>query len=159
MYRTGIGFDAHRFATGRRLMLGGVEIPFELGLKGHSDADVLAHSVCDALFGAAGERDIGFHFPDTDPKYRGVSSLLLLKETLTLVKSKGFIVENIDSTVVCENPKLSAYIPAIKSSLAAVLEISDEAVGVKATTSDAMGFTGRGEGVVALTVALIRKIG
>src|ERR1700758_4881970 len=117
MHRVGIGFDAHRFSRGRKLILGGVEIPFELGLEGHSDADVLTHAICDAILGAIGEGDIGNHFPDSDSKYKGISSLVLLDQVLTLSNSKGFEVENIDSTIVCEKPKLSAYISQMKKKL------------------------------------------
>lgn len=158
MYRTGIGFDAHRFSSEKKLILGGVEIPFELGLEGHSDADVLTHAICDALLGAAGERDIGSHFPDIDPKYKGISSLVLLKETLALLNSKGFRVENVDSVVVCEKPKLQPYISRIKKSLVSIVEVPEESLGIKATTTDGMGFTGRGEGIAAYAVALLKKI-
>lgn len=158
MYRTGIGFDAHRFSGEKKLILGGVEIPFELGLEGHSDADVLTHAICDALLGAVGERDIGSHFPDKDPKYKGISSLVLLKETLAVLSSKGFNVENIDSVVVCENPKLQPYISRIKKSLVSIIDIPEEFLGIKATTTDGMGFAGRGEGIAAYAVVLVKKI-
>jgi 2-C-methyl-D-erythritol 2,4-cyclodiphosphate synthase len=157
MYRTGIGFDAHRFSGEKKLILGGVEIPFELGLEGHSDADVLTHAICDALLGAVGERDIGSHFPDKDPRYKGISSLVLLKETLAILSSKGFKVENIDSTVVCETPKLQPYISRIKKSLISIIDVREEFLGIKATTTDGMGFTGRGEGIAAYAVVLVKK--
>lgn len=157
MYRTGIGFDAHRFSKGRKLIIGGVEIPFEFGLAGHSDADVLTHAICDAILGAVGERDIGTHFPDSDPKYKGVSSLVLLREVLGLSNSKGFKVENIDSVVVCEKPKLGPYVSQIKTKLASIAEVPEEFLGIKATTTDGMGFTGRGEGIAAYAVVLIKK--
>ena len=157
MYRTGIGFDAHRFSGEKKLILGGVEIPFELGLEGHSDADVLTHAICDALLGAIGERDIGSHFPDKDPKYKGISSLVFLKETLDVLSSKGFKVENIDSMVVCEKPKLQPYISQIKKSLVSIIGVPEEFLGIKATTTDGMGFTGRGEGIAAYAVVLVQK--
>lgn len=157
MFRTGIGFDAHRFSSGKKLILGGVEIPFELGLEGHSDADVLTHAICDALLGAIGERDIGSYFPDSDPIYRGVSSLVLLKEVLAISSSRGFRIENIDSVVVCEKPRLSPYISQMKKRLSSVIEIPEESIGIKATTTDGMGFTGRGEGIAAYAIILVRK--
>ena len=158
MYRVGIGFDAHRFSLGRKLILGGVEIPFEFGLEGHSDADVLTHAITDAILGAIGERDIGTHFPDNDPRYKGISSLILLKEALALSDSKGFKIENIDSVVVCEKPRLGVYIFQIKEKLASVAQISKEFLGIKATTTDRMGFTGRGEGIAAYAVVLMKKV-
>jgi 2-C-methyl-D-erythritol 2,4-cyclodiphosphate synthase len=157
MFRTGIGFDAHRFSSGKKLILGGVEIPFELGLEGHSDADVLTHAICDALLGAIGERDIGSYFPDSDPIYRGISSLVLLKEVLAISSSRGFRIENIDSVVVCEKPRLSPYVFQMKKRLSSVIEIPEESIGIKATTTDGMGFTGRGEGIAAYAVILVRK--
>lgn len=158
MYRVGIGFDAHRFSRGRKLVLGGVEIPFEFGLAGHSDADVLTHAICDAVLGAIGERDIGSHFPDSNPEYKGVSSLILLEEVIALSNSKGFKIENIDSVVVCEKPRLGEYVSQIKKKIAAVAEISEESLGIKATTTDRMGFTGRGEGIAAYAVVLMKKV-
>jgi 2-C-methyl-D-erythritol 2,4-cyclodiphosphate synthase len=158
MYRVGIGFDAHRFSRGRKLIIGGVEILFELGLEGHSDADVLTHAICDAVLGAIGEGDIGAHFPDSDPRYKGISSLTLLEKVLELSNSKGFKVENIDSVVVCERPKLAAYVPQIKKKLASVTEVPEESLGIKATTTDGMGFTGRDEGIAAYAVVLMKKM-
>ncbi|HEX9830811.1 MAG: 2-C-methyl-D-erythritol 2,4-cyclodiphosphate synthase [Thermodesulfobacteriota bacterium] len=157
MHRVGIGFDAHRFLKGRKLILGGVEIPYELGLEGHSDADVLTHAICDALLGAIGEGDIGTHFPESDSKYKGISSLVLLKETLTLLNLKGNRVENIDSVVVCEEPKLKPYISQIKKRLASIIGVPEEFLGIKATTTDGMSFTGRGEGIAAYAVVLVKK--
>jgi len=157
MYRIGIGFDAHRFSMGRKLVLGGVEIPFEFGLEGHSDADVLTHAICDAILGAIGESDIGSHFPDSDSRYKGVSSLVLLEQVRALSNSRDFKIENIDSTVVCERPKLSAYIPQMKEKLSSVIRVSEDSLGIKATTTDSMGFTGRGEGIAAYAVALVKK--
>lgn len=158
MFRVGIGYDVHRFSEGRRLILGGVELPFELGLQGYSDADVLTHSICDAILGALGEPDIGSKFPDTDPRYRNISSLILLRETVVLSKSKGFNIENVDSVVVCEKPKIRNYVAQIRGKLSTILEISEDCIGVKATTTDGIGFTGRVEGIAAHTVVLIKKI-
>lgn len=158
MYRVGIGFDAHKFSKGRKLILGGLEIPFEFGLEGHSDADVLTHAICDAVLGAIGERDIGSHFPDSDGKYKGVSSLVLLEEVITLSKSKGFGIENIDSVIVCEKPRLGEYVSQIKKRIAAVTEIPEDSLGIKATTTDRMGFTGRGEGIAVYAVVLMKKM-
>lgn len=157
IYKTGIGFDAHRFSSEKKLTLGGVEIPFDFGLEGHSDADVLTHAICDAILGAVGERDIGSHFPDSDPKYQGISSLILLRETIALACSRGFKIENIDSVLVCEKPRLWPYIPRMKENLTRVTELPEECLGIKATTSDGMGFTGRGEGIAAYAVVLVRR--
>ena len=152
MTRTGIGIDSHRFAAGRRLVLGGVEIPYELGLAGHSDADVLAHAIADALLGAAGLGDIGRHFPDTDEAWRDADSMELLRTVVERVQEAGFVVENVDATVMLERPKLAPHHDAIHASLAAVLECP---VNVKATTGEGMGFVGRGEGAAALAVATL----
>jgi 2-C-methyl-D-erythritol 2,4-cyclodiphosphate synthase len=149
--RTGIGIDSHRFAPGRRLVLGGVEIPYELGLAGHSDADVLAHAIADALLGAAGLGDIGRHFPDTDEAWRDADSMELLRDVVARVREAGFAVEHVDATVMLERPKLAPYREAIHASLAAVVG----SVNVKATTGEEMGFVGRGEGAAALAVATI----
>ena len=124
MYKIGYGFDAHRFSKDSKLIIGGVEIPFEFGLKGHSDADVLSHALCDALLGALGEGDIGTHFPDSDPKYKGMSSLVFLEETNALLKERGFEIENLDSVIVCEKPKIAPHIQSIKETLTTVLGIS-----------------------------------
>ncbi len=156
MYKIGFGFDAHRFSKDSKLIIGGVEIPFEFGLKGHSDADVLSHAICDALLGALGEGDIGSHFPDSDPKYKGMSSLIFLEETMTLLKERGFEIENLDSVIVCERPKIAPHIQNMKEKLSSALEISSKSIGIKATTTDKMGFTGRGEGIAAHAVALIK---
>jgi 2-C-methyl-D-erythritol 2,4-cyclodiphosphate synthase len=158
MYRVGIGYDVHKFSEGRKLILGGVEIPFELGLRGYSDADVLTHSICDAILGALGEPDIGSKFPDNDPRYRDISSLILLKETVVLCKSKGFHIENVDTVVVCEKPKIADYVSQIRGRLSSILEVSEDRMGVKATTTDGIGFTGRVEGIAAHAVVLIKKI-
>jgi len=156
MYKIGYGFDAHRFSKDTKLIIGGVEIPFEYGLKGHSDADVLSHAICDALLGALGEGDIGSHFPDSDPKYKSISSLVFLEETMTLLKERGFEIENLDSVIVCEKPKIAPHIKQIKETLSPVLEISPDLLGIKATTTDQMGFTGSGEGIAVHAVALIK---
>jgi 2-C-methyl-D-erythritol 2,4-cyclodiphosphate synthase len=149
--RTGIGIDSHRFAPGRRLVLGGVEIPYERGLAGHSDADVLAHAITDALLGAAGLGDIGQHFPDTDAAWRDADSMELLRTVVARVAEEGYAVEHVDATVMLESPKLAPHREAIEASLAAVLG----SVNVKATTGEGMGFVGRGEGAAALAVATI----
>jgi 2-C-methyl-D-erythritol 2,4-cyclodiphosphate synthase len=153
MSRVGIGYDTHRLVAGRRLILGGVEIPSELGLEGHSDADVLTHAIIDALLGAAGLGDIGEHFPDTDERYRDADSLHLLATVLTTVIAAGFELENIDATVVMEHPKLGEHKLAIRAALAKALGLPSERVNVKATRGEGMGFIGRGEGVAALAVA------
>ncbi|MGA2166476.1 MAG: 2-C-methyl-D-erythritol 2,4-cyclodiphosphate synthase [Solirubrobacteraceae bacterium] len=153
MSLSGIGYDCHRFAPNRRLVLGGVEIPHERGLEGHSDADVLTHAVIDALLGASGLGDIGEHFPDTDARYRDADSLELLETVLTTVTMAGFEVENVDSTVIMEAPKLGPHRQEIRERLALVLNLQVGRVNVKATTGEGMGWVGRGEGVAALAVA------
>jgi 2-C-methyl-D-erythritol 2,4-cyclodiphosphate synthase len=156
--RTGIGLDTHRFEAGRPLILGGVEIPHEHGLAGHSDADVLAHAVIDALLGAAGDGDIGEHFPDSDPRYAGADSLELLRTVVGRLAQRSMAIRHVDTTVVMERPKLGSHRAAIRSSLAAALGIAETAVNVKATTGERMGFVGRGEGVAALAVATIESL-
>lgn len=155
--RIGHGFDAHRFAQGRKLILGGVEIPFELGLAGHSDADVLVHALMDALLGALGEGDIGRHFPDTDEQYRGADSLKLLEQIIDLVQEKGMSLVNADITVVCQCPKLAPYLASMQSNLAAVCNTTPERINIKATTTEKMGYTGRGEGISAHAVLLLAE--
>ena len=155
--RIGTGYDVHRLAADRKLMIGGVDVPFEKGLLGHSDADVLLHAICDALLGAAGLGDIGRHFPDTAPKYKGISSLMLLEEVRRLLSEAGYRVGNIDATVVAEKPKLASHIPAMVTNIAAAVKTDRSAVNVKATTTEGLGFAGRGEGISAYAVALIRK--
>jgi 2-C-methyl-D-erythritol 2,4-cyclodiphosphate synthase len=150
--RSGIGIDSHRFEAGRRLVLGGVEIPFELGLAGYSDADVLAHAIADALLGAAGLGDIGQHFPDTDAAWKDADSMQLLREVVARVREEGHELVHVDATVMLERPKLAPYRDAIVASLAAVVG----SVSVKATTGEGMGFVGRGEGAAALAVATLR---
>jgi 2-C-methyl-D-erythritol 2,4-cyclodiphosphate synthase len=152
--RTGIGYDVHRLVAGRRLMIGGVEVEFELGLQGHSDADVLAHAVTDAILGAAGMGDIGQHFPDTDPQFKDADSLALLREVVARVAAAGWNVEHVDATVVMERPKLAPHREAIAAALGAAVGGS---VHVKATTGEGMGFVGREEGVAALAVATLTR--
>lgn len=155
--RVGIGADFHRFGHGSSLVLGGVAIDWPQGLRGHSDADVLTHAVIDALLGAAALGDIGGHFPDTDERYTNVRSMELLREVCVMIADKGWFVGNIDSVVVAEAPRLAPYLDEMRSGLAEVCGISTEAVSVKATTSEGMGFTGRGEGIEARAVALITR--
>ncbi len=155
--RVGFGYDVHPFVSGRPLVLGGIQIPYLFGLKGHSDADVLIHAICDALLGAIAEGDIGRHFPDTDPKYRDIKSTLLLKKVLSKVKDKGFHPINIDATIVAQKPKLFDNIPRMVKEIANVLEIEEESVNVKATTTEGLGFTGREEGIAAYAVALVEE--
>jgi 2-C-methyl-D-erythritol 2,4-cyclodiphosphate synthase len=151
--RAGIGFDAHRFVPGRKLVLGGVEIPHPEGLKAHSDGDVLTHAIMDAILGALGQGDIGRHFPDTDPAYEGASSIGLLERVLALVQEQGFEVAWVDTTVICERPRLASHVPAMRRALASV---GLDAVNIKASTTEGMGFTGRGEGIAAQAVCLLR---
>ena len=155
--RIGHGYDVHRFADDRQLFIGGVEIPYAKGLLGHSDADVLLHAVCDALFGAAGLGDIGKHFPDSDPAYKGIDSKLLLKNTIEKIREKGFTVSNIDATVIAQVPKLAPYIENMKNCIADICYIPAERVNVKATTEERLGFTGREEGIAAHAVCLLEE--
>jgi 2-C-methyl-D-erythritol 2,4-cyclodiphosphate synthase len=159
MTLVGIGYDSHRLAAGRRLVLGGVEIPCERGLDGHSDADVLAHAVIDALLGAAGLGDIGEHFPDTDERWRDADSMQLLADVVAKVRATGLEIENVDCTVVMETPKLSPHRQAIRERLADALGLEVARVNVKASTGEGIGFVGRGEGVAALAVAGLRRGG
>ena len=155
--RTGIGYDVHRLVPGRRLVLGGVEIPFDRGLDGHSDADVLTHAVIDALLGAAGLGDIGEHFPDTDAGFKDADSLELLRTVVVFLEENGFRIVHVDATVVMERPKLSPYRDAMRETLSAAMRIGLGHVNVKATTGERMGFVGRGEGVAAMAVATIER--
>jgi 2-C-methyl-D-erythritol 2,4-cyclodiphosphate synthase len=157
MVRTGLGIDTHAFADDRPLILGGVDIPHAQGLAGHSDADVLTHAVIDALLGAAALGDIGQHFPDTDPRFAGADSLDLLRAVVTDLGERGFAIGNVDATVVLERPKLAPYRDAIRDSLAGALGLAADAVNVKATTGERMGFVGRGEGAAALAVATLER--
>lgn len=155
--RSGIGYDVHRFAEGRRLVLGGVEIPSERGLLGHSDADVLVHAIADAILGAAGLPDIGFYFPPDDMEIEGMASTEILKECGRLVREAGFDIENVDSTLIAEAPKISPHIAAMKSALSVALSVEPSRIGIKATTNEQMGFIGRGEGIAALAVCSLRS--
>jgi 2-C-methyl-D-erythritol 2,4-cyclodiphosphate synthase len=153
--RVGFGYDVHALVTGRSLFLGGIEIPYLFGLKGHSDADVLLHAICDAILGAIAEGDIGKHFPDTDPQYRGIRSTVLLKKVMSRMREKGFHLLNIDATIVAQRPKLADFIPRMVKEIATVLDIDTGRVNVKATTTEGLGFTGREEGIAAYAVVLV----
>lgn len=155
--RVGFGYDIHQLAENYEFWLGGVKLDFIKGAVGHSDADVLIHAICDALLGAADLRDIGFHFPDTDPKYKGVDSKLLLKEVMRLLRNQGYELGNIDSTVVLEKPKVNPHIIAMKEMLAEVMSVQTSQISIKATTSEKMSFVGRGEGIKAYAIVLIQK--
>ena len=155
--RIGHGYDVHKMIFGRKLVLGGVEIPFGKGLLGHSDADVLLHAIMDAMLGAAALRDIGYHFPDTDPAYRGISSLKLLRKTAEMISEKGFSVGNIDATVVAQSPKLSPYIEEMTKNIAEALETDETNINIKATTEEGLGITGNGEAVAAHAVCLLER--
>ena len=156
--RIGHGYDVHRLVPGRDLILGGVKIPYELGLDGHSDADVLLHAVSDALLGAAGLGDIGRHFPDTDPKYKGADSLMLLREVYRKISEKGFRVGNIDVTMIAQKPKLKDFIPQMRENIAAAVNVIPDRVNVKATTEEKLGFTGSGEGMSCHAVCLLEEV-
>ncbi len=153
--RIGQGFDVHQLAEGRKLIVGGVEIPHPLGLLGHSDADVLLHAICDALLGAAALGDIGKHFPDSDPRYRGIDSRKLLRETMRLLREKGYILVNLDATIIAQAPRMAPHIPTMEANIAADLEIPVDCINVKATTTEKLGYAGRGEGIAAQAVCLI----
>ncbi len=155
--RIGFGYDSHRLAAGRKLILGGVRVPFEAGLLGHSDADALIHAVCDAILGAVGAGDIGHHFPDTDPAYGDISSLLLLRRVIDLAAGRGYRVLNVDTTVVLERPKLAPYLGEMAENIAGILGIPAERVGVKAKTNEGMGLVGAGEGAAAFAVVLLER--
>lgn len=157
-YRTGIGFDVHAFQAGRKLFLGGVEIPFEKGLAGHSDADVLLHAICDAMLGALALGDIGIHFPNTDPKYKDYDSKVLLSEVNKLISEKGFKIGNIDSFLAIEFPKISPYTDKMRETISLILNISTDQISIKATTTEKLGFIGRGEGVSAFATVLLEKV-
>jgi 2-C-methyl-D-erythritol 2,4-cyclodiphosphate synthase len=158
MLRIGFGYDVHPLAEGRKLVLGGMEVPCEKGLQGHSDADVLLHAICDGLLGAMGEGDIGRHFPDTDPRFKDISSLDLLQAVALKMGSLNFMAENIDSTVVAERPRISPYIPRMVEKIARTLNLSPAQVNVKATTSEGLGFVGEGKGIAAYAVVLLKKV-
>ena len=156
MYRIGNGYDVHRLIKGRKLILGGVDIPHGLGLDGHSDADVLCHALCDSLLGASGAGDLGKYFPDTDNKWKGVSSLVLLKKSGELVAERGFQISNIDTTIVAQQPKIGPHIESMTTNISETLKIDPTQINIKATTTERLGFTGREEGIAAYAVALLQ---
>lgn len=156
--RIGMGYDVHKLVENRQLILGGVTIPYEKGLLGHSDADVLVHAIMDALLGAAALGDIGKHFPDTEERYHGISSMELLKNVKGLIDDKNYLIGNIDATVIAQRPKLASFIPKMVTNIAQVLEIQEDQVNVKATTEEGLGFTGSGEGISAQAVALLNSV-
>jgi 2-C-methyl-D-erythritol 2,4-cyclodiphosphate synthase len=158
-YRVGNGYDVHRLVEDRKLILGGVEIPYDKGLLGHSDADVLVHSIMDALLGACGESDIGKHFPDSDAAYEGISSLILLGRVKDILFSKGYSIGNIDSIIVAERPKLAPHIDEMKTRIAGILQLDIDCIGIKATTTEGLGFAGKGEGIAAYAVVNVYKKG
>lgn len=155
--RIGMGYDAHSFTENKPLYLGGVQLPYERGLEGHSDADVLLHAICDSLLGAAALRDIGFHFSNQDPQWKNISSLILLEKTWDIVQKNGYELGNIDATVVAEAPKINPFIPEMQLAIASVLKCNQNQISIKATTNEKMGFIGRKEGIAAMAVALILK--
>ena len=155
--RIGTGYDVHRLVEGRKLILGGVDVPHSMGLDGHSDADALVHALCDALLGALGAGDIGAYFPDTDPKWKGSSSLLLLKEVMRMCREKGFELANVDSVIVAQKPKLAPYLPEMEKNIASTMDIETDRINIKATTTEKLGFAGREEGIAAYAVALLIK--
>jgi 2-C-methyl-D-erythritol 2,4-cyclodiphosphate synthase len=155
--RIGFGYDIHRLQIGRELWIGGIRLDYEMGLLGHSDADVLIHAICDALLGAANLRDIGYHFPDTSSEFEQIDSKILLRKTIDLLKEKGYSVGNIDATICAEKPKLNPHISQMQQTLSEVMGVDTDAISIKATTSEKMGFVGREEGIAAYAVALIQK--
>jgi 2-C-methyl-D-erythritol 2,4-cyclodiphosphate synthase len=155
--RIGHGYDVHQLVTERKLILGGVDIPYEKGLLGHSDADVLLHAISDAILGAIGEGDIGKHFPDSDPAYKGISSVTLLRHVMSLADAKGYRIGNVDATIVAQRPKLAPYIPEMRTIIAEALGCEQGRVNVKATTTEQLGFAGRGEGIASYAVALLEE--
>ena len=157
-FRIGSGYDVHQLVTGRKLVLGGVTIPHEKGLKGHSDADVIVHAVCDAMLGGAGLGDIGEHFPDSDPQFKGISSILLMVHCQNLLQEKGYEVGNIDGTIFAQAPRMSSYKKAMEKNLASAAAVSVDMVNIKATTTEGLGFEGRGEGIGAHAVVLLKQI-
>ena len=157
--RVGNGFDVHKLVEGRKLILGGVDIPYEKGLLGHSDADVLVHAIMDALLGAAALGDIGKHFPDTDDKYKGISSIELLKHVRKLIQENKFIIENIDATIIAQKPKMLPHIPYMVCNIAEALDLNTSQVNIKATTTEGLGFTGEGLGIASSAVALVVSVG
>jgi 2-C-methyl-D-erythritol 2,4-cyclodiphosphate synthase len=156
--RAGCGYDVHRLVEGKKLMLGGVEIPYHRGLEGHSDADVVLHALCDALLGAAAAHDIGIHFPNTDPQFKGISSLVLLERTRDIVVAKGYRIQNVDMTIIAEKPRLAEFIPAMRTTIGRSLRVGGDDVNIKATSNEGLGFIGREEGIAALAVASVVKV-
>jgi 2-C-methyl-D-erythritol 2,4-cyclodiphosphate synthase len=157
LFRIGYGYDIHPLEAGRKLILGGVEIPFQKGLAGHSDADVLVHAICDALLGAIGQGDIGLHFPPTSPEYKDISSLKLLEKVIRWVKEKGFVVGNLDSTIVAQKPQISPYFEAMKQTLAPIMELALDRANIKAKTPEGLGPIGHGEGIAAYAVVILMR--
>ena len=155
--RVGIGYDVHRLTENRALILGGVEIPFEKGLLGHSDADVLVHAIMDALLGAAALGDIGKHFPDTDPAYKGISSILLLQHVTRLIEEHGFRIGNVDATIIAQKPKMAPHIPQMRKNMAQAMNIEESRLNIKATTEEGLGFTGRQEGIASQAICLLEE--
>lgn len=155
MTRSGIGYDVHAFVEGRPLILGGVEIPYEFGLDGHSDADVLCHAIADSLLGAVGERDIGHHFPNTDNSIRGISSIEILRRVCVILRERWAEINNVDATLIAQAPKIGVHVDAMRSNIAEALGVAPEAIGIKATTNEGLGFIGRGEGIAAMAVASV----
>jgi len=158
MTRVGIGYDVHQLITGRKLILGGVDIPHDKGLDGHSDADVLMHAICDAVLGALGEGDIGYFFPNTDPRWKGAPSKIFLQETARLVADRGGKLVNVDASLIAQQPKLAPHVAAMKSNIAAALNVSAGQIGIKATTNEHLGFIGREEGIAAMAVASVELL-
>ena len=155
--RVGMGYDVHKLVEGRKLILGGVEIPYEKGLLGHSDADVMLHAVMDALLGAAALGDIGLHFPDTDPKYKGASSIKLLEHVGRLLEENGYVIENIDATIIAQKPKMAPHIPQMRANMAKAMGINESQLNIKATTEEKLGFTGREEGIASQAICLLNE--
>jgi 2-C-methyl-D-erythritol 2,4-cyclodiphosphate synthase len=156
--RIGFGYDVHRLTEGRKLILGGEQIPYPQGLAGYSDADVLLHALADSILGAISEGDLGRHFPETDPDYRGISSMIILDKVNNMAKQKGFTPSNIDATIVAESPKLEKFIPAMVENVARILGIEKDQINIKATTTEGLGFSGRGEGMAAYAVVMLKKL-
>ncbi len=157
MFRIGLGFDTHKLSKGKKLILGGVHVPHDYGCEGHSDADVLIHAICDALLGASNMRDIGYHFPDTDPAYKNIDSSVLLCKTYRIISEKNWLIENIDCTIVIQQPKISPHIPQMQQTLAKYLTLDTDCISIKAKTSEKLGFIGREEGVSAYAITLLSK--
>lgn len=156
--RVGMGYDVHRLVEGRKLILGGVEIPYEKGLQGHSDADVVVHAIMDALLGAAALGDIGKHFPDTDPAYKGISSVKLLTHVMELLRQHHFAVGNVDAVIIAQKPKMAPHIPQMRKNLAQAMGVEEDRINIKATTEEGLGFTGRGEGIASQAICLLEEV-